>query len=716
MKKEKKSPQKALFDKVISNVCPLCACACAVFANVEGGRIKNIQGDMAHPYSRGYICIKGKNEHEILCHSNRVTHPLLRTKGRWNQVSWDTALDTIADRIQDVRERHGSLAVCGVGKKASVLDLFLRSLESPNINNLLDLCALPGHLADIVTMGEGITTHVDDTADFRNSKCILLVGTNLATSNPLQWRNVTKAIADGAKLIVVDPRRSECAEKADIWLQVRPGSDGALALGMLNVIVNEKIYDEQFVDEWCRGFEELKQRVQEYPVEKVEAITWVPAEDIRKAARMFAQNKPASIRNSLGALQYSNSTQTARAFTILVSITGNIDLPGGNLFPTYLKGLKSEKMIAEEYLLPRQIEEKRLGAQHFPLYSGPDSPIGLTHYPTLERAIITGDPYPVKAMLLVSSNAPVTYPGTKKVLKALKSLELLVVCTYTMRPIADFADVVLPRAHPFEMNRIVISSNGQWITAAERVVEPPDECWDDIKIFFQLTEKMKQKGHIDESFIPWRNIDEFNDYILRSIDTTFENFKKKGVITIPLVYKKYRKSGFKTPSGKVELYSSLLEKNGYDPLPYYKERLYSEISTPQLAKKYPLILTSRRNRNTLLSSSMEYPWMRKLIPYPQLWIHPKAAQEREIAEGDLVWIETPRGKCKHKAKITERIHPKVVNAEFGWWLPDNPAPERGCLEVNINAVISYDSPHDPVVGISSIQGLLCEVSRAEDQR
>jgi anaerobic selenocysteine-containing dehydrogenase len=176
----------------------------------------------------------------------------------------------------------------------------------------------------------------------------------------------------------------------------------------------------------------------------------------------------------------------------------------------------------------------------------------------------------------------------------------------------------------------------------------------------------------------------------------------------------YSQSGFKTPSGKVELYSSLLEKHGYDPLPSYRERPNSEISTPQLAKKYPLILTSRRNRDLYLSSSIDLPSIRKLIPYPQLWIHPEAARQRGIAQGDMIWIETPRGKCKHQAKVTEKIHPRVVNAEFGWWLPDNPAPEHGCLEVNINAVMSYGPPHDPVIGIPSVQGLLCEVSRAEE--
>lgn len=719
MKGNNESPEVAV-DKVVRSVCEICPMHCGILVYVKSGRIVSIQGDKEHPSTRGYTCIKGRKEHEVLYHPGRVTHPMVMGKEGWNRLSWDDALENIADRLQEVKVKYGPSAICGYeclpGEPGGLaMTLFLRSLDSPNLMNNLDLCAGPGVIADAVTIGASICTYFS-VADWKNSKCILLVGTNIAVSAPSQWRDATEAIANGAKLIVADPRRTECAEKADIWLQIRPGSDGALALGMLNVIVNEKLYDEQFVAEWCVGFEQLKQRVQEYSVEKVEAITWVPAEDIRKAAQLFAETKPACLRANIGALQHNNSFQAGRAFAILASITGNIDVSGGCLLVRRrLGGITPGRAIAEKYRLPRHIEEKQLGAKQFPLWAGPDSVMqGAAHIPTVLRAIITSDPYPVKAMFNVGRNPVLTFPDTRNVLEALKSLELLVVCTYTMSPTVELADVVLPRAHPFEINRLITNGYGQWLSAVERAVEPPEECWDDVKTLFELTKKMKQKGYIDEGFVPWRDVQECIDDMLKDTGTTFEGLEKEGVVTVPLMYRKYEESGFRTPSGKVELYSSLLGRYGYDPLPFYQEPPNSEISAPRLADKYPLMLITSRQLAHNLSRFPENPWVRNLTPYPQLEIHPEAARERGIAEGDLVWIETPKGRCKHKAKVTERIHPKVVNGSFGWWFPEKPSPEHGCLEANINAVMSYEPPYDPVVGINSVQGVLCEVCRAEE--
>ena len=718
MKANNKSP-KVTADKVVRSICTVCPDSDGILVYVTDGRITSIKGDIEHPCTRGHICIKGTNACDLLYHPDRITHPMVRDNQGWHRVSWDDALELIADRLQEVKERYGPLAICGAdcfeaSPSGVVMALFIRSLGSPNTMHNLDLCAGPGVIADAVTVGENISTYFS-VADFRNSKCILLAGTNISATMPGRWKDTIEAIADGAKLIVIDPRRTECVEKADIWLKVRPGSDGALAMGMLNVIINEKLYDEQFVAEWCVGFDQLKQRVQQYAPETVEGITWVPADDIRKAARLFAETKPACLRANIGVLHHNNSTQSGRAFAILASIMGNIDIPGGNLSTAGLKGLKSGMDITGERRLPRHIEEKQLGAQQFPLWSGPDSIIGgAVHNPTVLRAMATGEPYPVKAMLLIRSNILVAYPDTKKVLEALKSLEFFVICAYTMSPNAELADVILPRAHSFEVNRLIACPCGQWVSAAEKAVEPAEDCWDDIRIFSELTKRMKQKGYIDDSFIPWKDQQEFIDDSLKDTGITFEDLKQGGVITVPLTYRKYKESGFRTPSGKVELYSSLLEKYGYDPLPGYQEPPNSEIANPHLAEKYPLMLIATRQHSHYLTRFPEYSWVRNLTPYPQLAIHPETAQERGIVEGDLVWIETPKGRCKHKAKVTENIHPKVVNGSFGWWLPEKPDPEHGCLEVNVNAVMSYDPPYDPVVGINNVQGVLCEVCKAEE--
>jgi thiosulfate reductase/polysulfide reductase chain A len=712
---------KPAIDSVVRNVCPLCPEQDAVLVSARDGRIVSIDGDGEHPFTGGHICVKGRNANDVLDHPNRVTHPLMKHRNQWLPVSWDTALEAIADRIHDVRESYGPLAFtasdASLGNvKGLAPGLFIRSLGSPNLLSNLDLCAGPGIASDLITVGDQVTTYFSVT-DFRNSRCIFIAGSNIAASLPRQWRDTKLALADGAKLIVADPRRTELAELADIWLQVRPGSDGALAMGMLNVIINEGLYDEQFVAEWCIGFEQLVHRVQAYSPEKVAGITWIPVEDIEQTARLYAQTSPACVRANLGVTQRNNSFPASRAFTALAAITGNIDVPGGHLLARMPEGLRACQDIAKGFPLPESVTVQQIGVEQLPLWAGPDSAViadGYASIPMVLRAIITSEPYPVKAWFISGPNVVLTYPDTKRVVEALRSLELLVVCTDMMSPTAELADFVLPRAHPFETDRITGSGDGQWIMAAERVVEPRGESWDDIKIFHELTGVLKRKGYLDRSFIPWKDMHEFNDYRLEDMGITFEDLKQHGVMSVPVAYRKYQDAGFRTPSGKVELYSSLLQKHGYDPLPSYQESPTSEISNPQLASKHPLLLITSRKKHQFLSRSPVCAWMRALDPYPELEIHPDTAQDRQIADGELLWIETPKGKCRHKARVTDRIHPKVVNGCFGWWFPEQSAPEHGCLEANVNALLAYEPPHDPIAGINSVQGVLCEVYRAEE--
>jgi anaerobic selenocysteine-containing dehydrogenase len=705
-------------DRIVRNVCPLCPEKDGVLLSVKDGKIISIEGDAQHPFTGGHICIKGNNADDVLGHPNRVTYPMMRDRQGWQRVSWELALDQIADRIHAIRQRYGPLAFTASDADQNnvnglALGLFMRSLGSPNSLCNLDLCAGPGIASDLITAGDQLTTYYG-FADFRHSRCIFISGSNIPASLPRQWRDTKLAIAEGAKLIVADPRRTELAETADLWLQVRPGSDGALAMGMLHVIINEGLYDERFVADWCIGFERLRERAQAYSPEKVEETTWIPAQDIQKAARLFATMKPACIRANLGVTQRNNSFSAARAFTALAAVTGNIDIPGGQLLARLPAGLKMCPDIAKEYPLSRDVTEQQIGARQFPLWAGPDSVVmagGYANIPMVLKAITTNDPYPIKAWFIDGPNVALTYPDTRLVVEALKSLELLVVCTDTRSPTAELADFILPRAHPFEIDRVVVSGYGQWVMAAEQAVEPAGESWDDIKIFHELTERMKRKGYLDKSFIPWKDIHEFNDYRLKGMDLTFESLKQRGKVNLPLAYKKYEREGFGTPSGKVELYSSLLERHGYDPLPGYQESPNSERSNPQLAEKYPLLLITSRKKYQFLSRSPVCAWMRELDPYPELEIHPATAQERQIANGDLLWIETPKGGCKHKAKITDRIHPKVVNGCFGWWFPEQSGPDHGCFEANINVMMAYEPPHDPIAGINNVQGVVCEVDK-----
>ena len=304
-----------------------------------------------------------------------------------------------------------------------------------------------------------------------------------------------------------------------------------------------------------------------------------------------------------------------------------------------------------------------------------------------------------------------TYPDTRKVIEALKKLEFLIVIAYTPSPTSEFADLILPRTHPFEQNGLTFNRYGNCLSSMPKLVEPPEGCLDVINMLHRLCERMVGKGYIERNLIPWKDMNKFIEWRLDKTEFSFTDLCERGPVAVERQYRKYVKRGFRTPSGMVELYSSMLERYGYDPLPIFKEPVESPAMMRKLAEQYPLLLTTRRSQNYWMSRSAAESWLRDLTPYPQLQMHPSAARERGIQQGDMVVVETPKGTFQHLAELTEDIHPQVVSGSFGWWLPERKAPERGCLETNVNAAMSYDPPCDPIVGINSIQGILCQVSK-----
>jgi anaerobic selenocysteine-containing dehydrogenase len=287
----------------------------------------------------------------------------------------------------------------------------------------------------------------------------------------------------------------------------------------------------------------------------------------------------------------------------------------------------------------------------------------------------------------------------------------MVVLGYTPSPTSEFADLILPVSHILEQNHFIYSDYSNCFHAMPKVVEPPKGCLDDMEIMFTLSEKMVEKGYIDKNLIPWKNRDEYIEAEFRQAGMSYNELCEKSVIFIDRTYKKYVKDGFPTPSGKVELYSSLLEKYGYDPLPVFTEPAESPLTMPKLAEEYPLLLVVSRNKYYYGSRSADDAWLRDRIPYPELQIHPDAAKERGVKPGDRITVETPRGSFQHVADVTADTHPQVVSGTFGWWLPEKRVRDRGALEVNVNACMSYDPPYDPVVGINSVQNLMCQVSK-----
>lgn len=717
--------------KVVRTYCKECYMECGVQVTVKDGKVVRIKGDSECPLAQGKVCPMGSRFIEgTLYHPDRLKYPMKRDgdkgEGKWKRISWDEVVDEVAEKILDIREKYGPLSLaCAVDGWHYVLTgQLIRALGSPNMIASMQHCEGPGSMIDSLLIGS-ICTQFGRGPDCKNSKCILVWGKNPADTHPPLWRFITQAMSKGAKLIVIDPRRTPIATKADIWLQPRPGSDGALTMAMLNVIINEGLFDKDFISKWCFGFEKLRERVQEYPPEEVEKITWTPADEIRKAARLYATIKPASLVNGIGIMQQYGSTATAHAQVCLVAITGNIDIKGGNLLMSrhvplgYITAYKFIGQRNPEHLETEEIAAKRVGAEEFPLWAGRMSYISASHEESLVKAMLTGKPYPVRALILHGQNLVVQCPNAREVYEALRSLDLLVAFNYMMTPTMQLADYVLPVATWIERDELPLTAFVWWnrVMARRKVIEPVGESRDEAVVALELYKKLRQKGlepaksRTGEDFIKWQTLEEFLNYCLKGLGLTWDQLKEEGSIQYPIKFKAYEDGGFHTPSGKIELYSNTLKEFGYDPLPHHREPPESPISTPELTQEYPLILTTARVRGGVFfhSSNRWAAWARKIHPDPVADIHPQTAEERGITNGDWIWIETPRGRIKQTARVTDRIHPKVVSVEPSWWFPEKGAPMYGCFDSNINVLTPSDGPYDPIEGTSTLRVQLCKV-------
>jgi anaerobic selenocysteine-containing dehydrogenase len=706
------SQSKSNDEKIYKSACRMCHGGCGVLVHSEGDRVVKINGDPDSPLNRGKICPKGQASIEHLYHPDRLKYPLKRMgkrgEGTWKRISWDEALDTIVEKIHEIRERSGveSIAIgTGTGRHhfRHVLR-FANALGTPNwCEPGTAQCFIPRILTGIMTYGD---MPVCDYYGDVNPACMLVWGHNPVISGPdgeIQFR-VRECIQRGIKLIVVDPRRTEMAEKADLWLQLRPGTDDALALSMLHVMIDEELYDKGFVEEWTIGFDRLAERVSQYNPEWAETITWVPAEKIKQAARIFAQTRPSVIEWGVAIEHTPNCLQTVRAVSLLPAITGNIDVPGGWILGMHI--LRSLDIFARE--ISDEMKDKRMGADEYKALCSRDSLFPSAHIPTLFKAIRTGEPYPIKAFLIFGNNSLVTYANSKQVHETLMSLDFLLVMDIYMTPTAELADIVLPAATWLEVDEVVavpyVADN---VVLAQQKVTRMWECRQDEEVLVELARRL----NLDVGIEP---IEEIYNKQLAPLGISFDELKEKGHVSVPFTYRKFEENGFRTGSGKIELASSYLERLGYDPLPYYEEPPESPVSTPARAKEYPLILTTgARSQYFFHSEYRQIPSLRKRHPDPTVEIHPETAEKHKIGEDDWVWIETARGRIKQKVKITDGIDPRVVNVQHAWWFPEDPGPEYGVWKSNANVLTSNEPPYDPAIGTYQLRALLCKISRAD---
>ena len=693
------------YDGMIKSHCRMCHGGCGVLVYLKDGRVSKIAGDPDCPINHGTLCSKGIASTQLAYHPDRLTHPVRRcgpkSSGNWERISWDEALDTIAERILSYKNAFGAESIVtgyGTGREnEAVIYRFSNLLGTPNVLTAGHFCYGPRIATGIITCGS------NPIVDYENHpRCILLWGNNLVISNPDEYKGEPFSVSldQGAKLIVIDPRRTRAAVRADIWLQLRPGTDTALALGMLNVIINEDLYDKDFVNEHVHGWEPFVARVNEYPPARVAPITWVPEQKIKDAARLYAKTKPAGIQWGVAIEQQINCADNDRVLIAMMGITGNLDIPGGQvLFRT--PEIRNVSTFGAHRALPKTQAKKRLGADRFRLAGH----FGIINPKCVWDAILTEKPYPVKMLFLISTNPLLTRANAAEVRRALEKVEFMAVSDFFLTPTAEMADIVLPAATWLEMDYIGDFWKRHGYLLPRRKAIQVGECRSDHEMLNDLAHRVGQGEHW------WDSFEGGLDYILAPAGLTWQQFKQMDYLRGDVRYRKYREKGFSTPTGKLEIYSTLLEKWGYDPLPRFREPPESPVSTPDLLQRYPYILiTGRRLPGFFHSENRQLPWMRELHPDPVVEVHPLTAAKEGIAEGDWVVISSPRGEVKLRAKLFSGMDPQVISADHGWWFPEEQDPGHGWKKSNINMLTdnAYDNC-DPAMGATHVRTLLCKI-------
>ncbi len=690
--------------KIVRTICRSCHGGCGVLAEVENGVVVSIKGDKDCPINRGSLCIKGRLSHKIAHDENRLKYPMKRTKGGWKRISWDEAYDEITDRLSEVREKFGAESLVmgyGTGRdNESFIYRFANLFGTPNVLTAGHMCYGPRIVTGISMCGNLPVVDYEG-----RPACVVVWGCNPVISNPDEYKGfyLLESLKQGTKLIVVDPRRTWLSERADLWLPVRPGTDSALAWGMVKVIVKKKLYDEEFVEKYVHGWDEFVKRAETYSMDWIEKTTGVDRSLIEKAARMYAGTKPAGIHWGVALEQTRDCTNNIRLLISLMAITGNLDAPGGNVFYPNPPIINASKFGAHK-LLPEEQRKKRLGGDRFRLADM----IGVINPRAVWEAVLYEKPYPVKAIFLLSTNPVLTRANAKMVKEALEKVEFLVVSDIFMTPTALHADIVLPSAHWLEVDYVADLWKRHGYVLARVKATQIGESKSDYEVLNELGKRLT------DSKMWWPTVKDALDYILSPSGLTFEEFKERRYLRGPVRFRKYLEKGFRTPTGKVELYSTVFEKLGYDPLPGYLGPYEGPEETPELKEKYPYVLiTGARIPYFFHTEFRPVKALRSRHPDPIVEINPKLAQEKGIKDGDWVEISSPRGRCRQRAKVTDVVPYHIISAQHAWWFPEESQESFFAWDrSNINLLTENGfSSCDQAMGATSLRTMLCNIKK-----
>jgi len=804
---------------------PGCHGGCGVLAHIEDGKLVKIEGDPEHPINRGRLCSRCLAMTQYVDHPGRLRSPRKRVgergENKWQDISWEEAYDLIEEKMGKIREEYGPESVVfsmGTGRDVGAwICLLAYNYGSPNVMFALSGigCYSPRIAASETVLGDYCVfdggqwlPKGHDDPRYQVPETIVIWGYNINASCPdnIFGHWITDLMKKGSKIICIDPRLSFFASRADQWLQLRPGTDGALAMGFLNVIINEGLYDRKFVEKWTNAphlirsdtgtllrasdlveggspddfvvwdtaagapaiwdsaelefrapgaapdappltgvapalevpaeqcamhlldessvpvktvWSTFRAEVAEYPVDRVAQITWLRAEDIVEAARMYAKSRPATIQWGVAVDMTPAITPTSMAIAALWCLTGNLDVPGGNVVARSAFG-------AVAYALPgsrgpiqlpgQEVDATRIARDRYGVLS---EFIWRAQTDVTLEQVFTGKPYPIKGMWVQACNlvGGIGYDPQRWV-KALKKLDFVCVVDTFMTPTAELADIVLPAATFLEKDGI-----RSWWTPLESIVKAMEVegCRPDNEINFELARRFNPD-------LKWHDLHELLDEIVSPSGMTFHELAKKGWELPPdgdpsAPYHRHErgllrpdgKPGFKTPSGKMELYSVLRERWGFEPLPHHEEPPFSPASSPELFEQYPLILTTGRRSPVYFNSEhRNIPWLREADPDPVVELHPETGAALGIGNGEWVWIENMFGKARLKAKLTPIVPRWLASATHGWWYPEQEGAEpslRGVWDSSTNQLLPMGYQGKDGLGTHA-KCTLCKVYRA----
>lgn len=693
------------YDEMIKSHCRMCHGGCGVYVYMKAGRVAKIAGDPDCPINHGTLCSKGIASTELVYHPDRLTHPVRRVgpkgSGKWERISWDEALDTIAAKMLGFKERFGAESVVlgyGTGREnEAAIYRFANLFGSPNVLTAGHFCYGPRIATSIITCGS------NPIADYDNDpKCIVVWGNNVVISNPDCYKGepFSQALNRGAKLVVVDPRLTRAAARADVWLQLKPGTDTALALGMANYIIGENLFDAGFVENYTHGFAEFAERAAQYPLDRVEEITGVPREKIIEAATLYATVKPGVIQWGVAIEQQVNCADNNRTLMALMALTGNLDVPGGQVLFKQPK-IRSVAEFGAHKSLPKEQAAKRLGGDRFRLAGN----FGIINPKYVWDAILEEKPYPVKLLFFISSNPLMTRANAREIRRALEKVEFMAVADFFLTPTAEMADIVLPAATWLEMDYLGdFWKRHGWLLTRRKAVQI-GECRSDHEMLNDLAHRVGQGEHW------WKEFEGGLDYILEPMGMTWKEFKKQDRMRGEVKHRKYLDSGFSTPTRKFEFKSTLLEKWGYDPLPKFVTPPASPGGNPERFAEYPYtLITGARLPGFFHAENRQLPMARELHAEPVAEIHPETAAREGIGDGEWMVIESPLGAIRQRAKVTLGIKPDVIAAQHAWWFPERPDDLHGWSESNVNVLIENGFENcDPAMGATHIRSLLVRV-------